>query len=1627
MPPIHLLNELRYLVPSEFEAALLGANAFTKGANGWTKETKEHGVFVDLSRVEWIELGTLVQLVLMVESALKGGVMVTTALPLPRPRRSEREWIESSSVEGGPERAGLRIDRRKKALAFLNYLGFSEAVRPRHLGDLVKNLTLLENYDSGVTEPQAQSPGEAERDGYGEATGQQDLYRYFFPLTWVSSEGANQHRDMANFLAGVVGEPERGLTHIDADAIANVVLFELVDNVSKHAGEETQALVAAWARPEHSRFDVSHYLDCEKAYVDWLSKRQGSTVEIVVGDSGFGLPTELTGPFRRSQKLKTKRSGEWPTETARVLHWAFDRWSTSKPVHDFRGTRGLYRVDRIIKKYQGIITIRAGNQMAGWDHGGASYDEPVFVKRKLSQIPGTILRARMLSFRESPSFRLAPLRAPRSITFESVSLGSLTQGGISAAALSKLREALSEAQSNRPKCVVATLNDDTSDRHAVREALQQAVETRHPGTLVLCGLPGGWDVIEGEVNAINVRYEDESLGTESIHPEHFEIWDPVLVIGPQGESAWAGTNDSLSQLLDELINAEKGLLSPDRIREVIPEEDQRNAILRYLLNDTNLVTFHDDGNLELLVTLAEIVAHTKKSLVKYVSAGKQNEGVSPESVYRTPSLVLVKKWLDISIIVEKSAGVEMIMLALSKQVMNSPPWLQGPVKMILSDSSVSTVHLEAIKRYLNIEEKETIPGETGAPVLPGVRIVPTGARVIVYCDIIAAAEGVGRCLRQVRRDEGIPVAVVCVVDARENSNEPVELADMDVPVITLLDYNSLIIDEKAVGRTEAVNISPITRRAEQAIERPFNYKIGWKALYRLIRKNNALHFSHIGRPIGRHFTFYLDALPIAHQTEIIDAFDSVIDEVLQEWADSARIPTTELKPIEIWHPFPEPKPSEPARRFAEALKRSRADVKSIQSFRREPAYGHWVFAAADPVSSPTVVIIDWGALTGTTVTQAVRLAAEAGAARVLACIFLSQLSRDEEASIRSLKTLRVFAKKVVHSETVSLLPFTPDTELRLNFPEVAVRFLGSFPIEAYNSYECPVCQQRARLSQEDSEYPTNLLREFASFHHKQRLRLRDREEFVSGEPRDFDRRPLSARSALWMLQFRGLLVQALRSTQIRKAVVDRLEALEKKTTEDFAPFKALWLIQFLSVESQWLRRPPLYFKSARSTIAEMALRIALNPAIEEVDRLNAIIVLRTSKKNVFATRFSQLVTSVLPSELLVKQLLYDAFTYVNRPYHQTPIVFEPLRDQLRNVRENLENSELLQPSQVSEQIIETIDHLLSRTDARLAKARYRSYTPVEAWKELRRILITDYQEHRDAPEAMTRILSEINTYGSNIDRLLAEVDDGALAATLESEWLTRLNTNWSAPRDLLGNTLIELLARIRHILRSDEAKTALGHDDVPQLLELVDVKPSVAESEFSMVVRRISDDPHEILQSNNWETIRTKFGWLWEVIFKPAGQTGDGSRLIKFIDSSPRLLGETLKKIYIERQGTLPVHSIEGLDNLLAADRFVFCPEGLLTDLLGHLLDNITKHRDPNKDGPMRIRFTATDKNGIVSLTIWNDKTKEKTKEEEKESRGLGLSSLKRRLRPFEADLKPQFGNFKRWTSKVELGFQRWD
>jgi hypothetical protein len=754
MPPIRVGNGLRFLVPTALESQLLGAKVYTKLAGGWTDEAKRFGILLDLSRVEWVELGTVVQLTLLAECALRNEIQVSVALPLPQPRRSEVQWIETTSIPGAAERTLRRIDNRRKVLSFLNYLRFPEALQAQHLGRLVTNLTIVTDFDETSEEPDDLET-EQNLDGVDsqlQSTHSQGLYRFIFPLVWLAKSDHSQSHNIAKFLASVIGEPERGLEAVDADAIANVIIYELIDNVSLHAGSDHRALVAAWARPDNFILNPEQYIDCERPYLTWLSDRHISSVEIVIGDSGPGVPATLGPVFKKSAAYVRRNA---TSNTSKILQWAFDRWSSSRPTNELRGTRGLYRVNRVASKYQGIVTIRSENAMAGWDHGGASYDEPVTAEQRLPHISGSILRCRIPSFHEDYSPRVTTHRIPRELSFEIVRLGILGSDGIDKSVVRILREKLGTAQKNEPVCVLAVAEGGHVTRVAIEETLKQCVEIRHPGALVVFGLPGGWDLIELGIDSVNSEHEKMERGVESAKPEHFEIWDPVLVVGPQGQLGWVGTTRTTRTILNELLRAEDGILTKDRIKSLVSDDHLRTSALRHLRSDTGLVRFQNSGRtLELLVTGAEIIGHTLSKLNDYVSRSGDRDGILSGAIYRTPSLLLVRKWLNVETIVERTSGAELVMLALSERIKKDPSWLQsGPANTILADSTVSPTHLEVLRKYLGATFKETIPGETGAPALPGTRVLREDAKVVVYCDVIAASEAAGRCLRQVLKKE----------------------------------------------------------------------------------------------------------------------------------------------------------------------------------------------------------------------------------------------------------------------------------------------------------------------------------------------------------------------------------------------------------------------------------------------------------------------------------------------------------------------------------------------------------------------------------------------------------------------------------------------------------------------------------------------------------------------------------------------------------------------------------------------------------------------------------------------------------------------------------------------------------
>jgi hypothetical protein len=1077
--PLHLGGKgFRRLVPSQLERLLLRAHLHNSLKDGWTPKARENSIFFDLSRVEWVDIGALVQLTLLIESAVRNGIRVATALPLPRARKSESRFITETPELS--EYVTKRIANRKLAYSFLQVMQFLSAVRLDHLPSDLERPLVLHDYDQSESETESIfSPTSREVEQMPTPAYQEYLYKLVFPLKWTSSISAPERHDLTDFLTRVLAEHERGLETLDASALTNVLVHELVENVATHAATVSSALIAAWATPSSYQATLDDFLQEERPYLQWLSSQARPLVQVFVGDSGVGITEKLLAHYRAARLKGLQPTRDDADDRVNTMFWAFDRWSSSKNSGMLRGTRGLYRVNRIVTKYQGLITVRAEDHLVGLDHGGAAYDAPVFDdSRPLARTPGTIFTLRIPAYRESIQPRLSVAQQPN-IEAVVIDLGELVSGGIAPQSLEALRILFAGA-SAPPTCVVGLVGTALADKSSIERCLRQAADLRHPGAFVLAGLSGGQSFLETITNSVNEELKEEHRHSESAATEHFQVWDPVLVLMPGNLPAWVGATETTRTVLNELV-LRGGRLTAGELRMLLPDEQARAEVLRTFRNDPHLIRLGDDGVIQLLPTLAAL-----SSRVQSFVAGKLGEhfehnggGVFHDGPYRTPSLATLEKWVDVGSIFRSTLSPNVCMFALAILIQKECSTYSHDVgsAIILTDAWSYAPNVEALRNHLHLRRKEVLSQEHTGSVPPRLHMFEPFTPVLIYCDILASGETARQCLRQVLRDGAVPVVVACLFDFRRDCL-PIKMWGIEVPVVALSHIPLTIAEPQEVP----ANVNPITRQIEEVIsltneeDRP----ISQSELASIVEVNNALHISHIGRPLGRHFTFYIDASRLIDHPVISAAFDSVISEWIGHGFDYSA--QTAAEQIEIWYPEPEPKPSAPARRFAESIQRSRADVHSVHVFRREEAYGEWHFSEGPESTAqrPNILIVDWGALTGTTVTQMIRLAAGAGAKRVLACICLSQLPLAEETFLTLLRSLSV--QRWEEKRGQLLLPMPSNTlegsvDAKAAGVEVSVRFLSRYPITSYSPDQCPLCQQL--LGRDQMAYPTDLLEAFA--------------------------------------------------------------------------------------------------------------------------------------------------------------------------------------------------------------------------------------------------------------------------------------------------------------------------------------------------------------------------------------------------------------------------------------------------------------------------------------------------------------------------------------------------------------------
>ena len=1150
----------------------------------------------------------------------------------------------------------------------------------------------------------------------------------------------------------------------------------------------------------------------------------------------------------------------------------------------------------------------------------------------------------------------------------------------------------------------------------------------HPGVLLIFGLPGGQDLIDNAIdaiNSINDEHERFRRDLESHGPEHFEIWDPVLVVIDFRTTFWVGASKPKRKILEALI-AEGGFLAAEKVSKLLPDRHERTQALLGLRNDTSILTIHDDYSLELGFSLSNIIASYTQELLEPLKFLYQGWG----AIYRTPSLQLVRKWPTIEEILKTSScPAELAISALSIAITQHEAWtLSGPATFVLSDFTTREGHIGLLQRCLGValKETETLLGEAGIFVLSGRHLIDSKSRVVIFFDIMISDEPAERCVQQVLRDHATPIAVSCLFDARENAAKGIEIWGINVPVIALSKLN-IVVDSAAGGNI--ANINPITKR-EEVDELPEDknlYPIKKEVLLDLIETHTALRFSHIGRPIGRHFTFYLGSPGLIEDPLIYKAFDDEIN----NWKKTANDPTMR---IEIWHPESEPQPSAPAKTFAAKIydrrKEQEKDIVSVRAISREAAHGRWFFPEGQRVNlkSPNVLVIDWGALTGSTVMQMIRFAAETGAERIMVCIFLSQLPLTEESFLTLINSLRISRSETqTNGEPQLNLKLKKEDVGRLNGRSlpvtipVSVRFLGRFPIEAYESENnCPVCEGLAKLTRDF--LPSELLSKFPDWASRRWLRLRSREEVQRNDSESF----LSHHAAIQMSEFRADLVSALSSTRVRQRVSEWIETLHSriKCNPTLPPEEAISFITFLSIETQWLHRSPLYLRKLREMIANISLAIARNSKLDTNHRLKATLLLRISSKKLFVANFPEVFGSAIGIRELQELLLYSVFTYTIRPYHQSVKMFQPLLDNLYAIGRNYRDRNL-----VDGDVAETIDILIHRTKQLCINAGVRFDTPAESWRHLQTIFHeVRYQKHEGIPDAINEmhagqyynkpIEEAIQQYSENKSGQI-EIDSGVLS------WLRKRTDLWEKCCGFIDEHVLPHLAHLKPILESDLGRQMIGSTDVDRLVGLIDDMiqhgTPLAECDFSKFMVKLGQNPHLIVEKGNWDKYKTTVEWFDDRILRPVQQNRKPSRLIQLLKLAPTNLGTVVRETYDEHKGDLPSgHVLKGVEELTCQEYLVFFAEPLLREIVKELFVNVYTRVEP-KDSPITIWFKVEVEDEKIKMTVRNNFTNPLRKGSER-----GLDHSRDLLRIWGGELtrnsRPDDGES---TFKVDLVFVR--
>ncbi len=1149
---IHLFKGINQLTNLEVEKAFSN----TKSNTLFDKD-----LFIDLSQVRFAQLSAINYLVLKIESECKKGTITTTYVSLPTTELTIGE--RNSSDPNFTHDLKLNIlSARRNSNSFIKNTKFISALKQGvKVYGIEVYFTERYNFESEFKSDNFETAFEEITDL---ETNKHFGYHYLYPLEWISINDVTINYDIIEEKFNQVLEnSDRGLDSIDVNAIKNVIFSELSKNVREHTSgkeEEKRFLLSIGLISTKSLKDNKEKKSIEYEFNNWVWEEQiQSLVEIYFGDTGGGFFNQDF--IEKCKKDKVEKKDE-------QLKWAFKKWTTKKFDEERRGTKGLYRINRIVNNYNGIFHIITNDQNGGFRKGGLKSEEWIH-RKPLTSFDGAFIQIKLCPYSVVKEFKFTLKESESNKQWKTINIDTNREENKIIKFIQK------EFKSENHLLSILDLDknksiDESTKMNLLNNILLEISYNSHPsGAVVFINSHLAQDTIDTVVNSINEFIINKTSTDLSNREDNEEIYDTVIVIHGN-QTFWYGGNQHIIDILNEVYeeNFDKKIDELSSYQELNNED--KVSVRQSLENDTKLIHVNKLGEIELNFT--NLDSHFSKIIKKKISIEKQKQS----NKLISPKVEILDYWLDVENILEDNElgfGLTLYLKVLEHIRIDKKEQLY-----ILIDHRQHIKLANAITTLLGLNDKHliNIQDEIQNNSLRRFKLIPEKSNVIILTSIINSSETIRRLVKYVRRDNATPTLILCLSNHRKNKITKLETWGNITEIKSIYTEYETELPKVDKDKEYFETKNEILKNRTVNLIQPNYACTEWKdnkllsdELTLSLKESKALNYNHIGINNDRHFTFYIDKYKLLNSKNII--WNSIIRNI-EEWKSSNKI--TEFT-LYVKEDFLYKQVSG----FITFLKGKYNNVV-VYNFLPKIEFQDDLIDL-NSKAELNAFIIDFGLISGNTINS--MLCNFKGLNHLFICIIFNQNHSGNHEYYKRLTTL-------------------DNSGYRKTPTKLKIEFLFNFPLTHYNRETCPICNhidalEYYKINDDEEDYMFRF-----SEDRQKRLTIRERTD-VSKENYPFDfyyeyhdnkEQELSSEIIEEMFNLKLLLEDSQENTKSRIDLFHYIFDIysNKETYLLDYDSKLYSLIYYLSFEVHWLQKEPFVFRDFRDMLAEISIYVA---------------------------------------------------------------------------------------------------------------------------------------------------------------------------------------------------------------------------------------------------------------------------------------------------------------------------------------------------------------------------------------------------------------------------------------------------